>query len=83
MKIKITQDHITRGVRKNGCKCAMALALQESLNSKTIGVGLYAAFDTPNEKLYKLSQKATDFIRKFDRGELVFPMTFNILNRES
>ena len=75
-KIEVTAKHIKEGKKKVGSSCPVALACRDVFQMSRIMVG-YVTLDIDSEKV-NLSQKATDFISRFDEGEKVKPFSFYV-----
>jgi hypothetical protein len=86
--VNVTQEDINRGVRQNGERCPVALALIRALALASgeliirptiaLSSGFVCAnvlgFDRHHD--YPIPGAARDFIQKFDRGLHVEPFTF-------
>lgn len=89
MKVEVTQEHIDKGQRREHDKCPIALAVEDigyksvSVDGKSLdawkdkvdGVKGYIYGDLPDE--------AVEFIRTFDRGDKVEPLTFEFEMKEA
>ena len=74
IRVTVTEKHIKDGARSSTISCPIALALQEQYDTLDVRVtGWSAGVDGA---LYSLSNKAEDFIHKFDTKEKVGPATF-------
>ena len=97
MEIKVTKEHIKNGVPDSSEKCAVALALKETLGSEyNIGVFpyddeeeincYYFAIDkngkTINNEIVSNDEKVNEFINEFDNIELTANPEFNKLELE-
>ncbi|KKL61653.1 hypothetical protein LCGC14_2193140 [marine sediment metagenome] len=79
MIVNVTQDHIAQGIRDDMCRCPIALALLPSVGSLSVSreyvITLHhGEFDLPPE--------AQQFIRDFDAGRMVYPISFEMTRRE-
>ena len=97
MEIKVTKEHIKNGTPDSSEKCAVALALKETLGSDyTVGVFpyddedstdcYYFAIDkngkTINNEIVSNDEKVNEFINEFDNIELTANPEFNKLELE-
>ncbi len=97
MEIKVTKEHIKNGTPDSSEKCAVALALKETLGSEyTIGVFpcdddyskecYYFAIDkngkTINNEIVSNDEAVNDFINEFDNTTLTANPEFNKLELE-
>lgn len=76
--IRVTQEHIDKGIRNDVCLCPVALALKSA--------GICEPYVTGDEievgsASYSPPEKVTNFIFKFDAGESVRPFKFSVPNR--
>ncbi len=79
MRIKVTEDHIRRGVRGENTCCPIALAIQEATGNQEWHVGGLACWRTSNfDKNVELPIEATKFISRFDVNKSVQPFEFDI-----
>ena len=76
MRIKVTQDHIRRGLKSNRYSCPIALALNEA---GVVGASVdnYAVV-TSDGSFHALPTVAAKFIFAFDAGKQVEPLEFDI-----
>ena len=74
MKVKVNNDHIQYGVKRNCEKCPIALALQDEFPYHAIEVGDDGV--TIGADYYDLPEIAQDFISDFDDGMSVQPFEF-------
>ena len=79
VRVKVTQDHIARGLRNNSSLCTIALALEEATGHAAI-VSLYSAFLLPATplKIFRLPDEVSIFIHRFDVGFSVQPFEFEV-----
>lgn len=86
LKIKVTQEHISRGVRGRCHSCPIALAVREHgyqtpfvgvRNIYPYGVDMCGNFNLPF-KIAHMPQTAVDFARNFDYGRQVEPFEFEV-----
>ena len=97
MEIKVTKEHIKNGTPDSSGKCAVALALKETLGSEyNIGVFPYDDEDsencyyfcidkngkTINNEIVSNDEKVNEFINEFDNIELTANPEFNKLELE-
>ena len=80
MRVKVTQDHIDRGLRSHTRCCPLALALQSATGNIYICVGSSLVWDTnkPGEIYGHISTRAEHFVEDFDNGEPVVPFEFEL-----
>lgn len=84
--VNVTQAHIDAGVRSTSDRCPIALALLEAQGGGFASVGLgecaLAPAGSPGiTTRYQLPAAAMHFIRRFDTGAAVEPLTF-VLRKE-
>lgn len=78
MKIKVTQEHINRGIRRDDSKCAIALALKDHGFRNPCVTDTNVCLDK-NLRCYRdLSKRAMKFVEKYDSNKPVKPFTFVI-----
>lgn len=87
MLIEITQENILNGVREDACRCPIALAFRRvfTLDADEIEVDegevIFFVIE-PGHSLYscnrpiKLPSEAQNFVREFDAGHVVKPISF-------
>jgi hypothetical protein len=75
MQIRVTQEHIDRGLRCSPGRCPVALALRSTLN-KSVNVGKREAFI--GDAIVKLPDAAKIFIHNFDERLPVKPFEFDL-----
>jgi hypothetical protein len=73
LKLKVTQDHINRGVRNNCWHCPIALAFKELGLSTTVGRTEVCYEDIDSFYTLPLPAEATQFTFNFDAGFAVQP----------
>lgn len=89
MLVSVTQDHIDRGERGNGYRCAIALALNEQLpdgyHCEVTGWSVYFYGETKADRpgattTCDTSEVMSEFIERYDdrRDLFVKPHTFNL-----
>lgn len=82
--VNVTQKHIKSGKANNCHHCPVALAVSESLKLSPENVNVRAGisqvyFNGGNEHtLYRMPEKATDFIHDFDIRNKVKPIKFRM-----
>jgi hypothetical protein len=72
--IKVTQQDIDRGIKGDCEKCPIGLAVQRCLT----GMNLRKFYNSTEAQEQPLPPIATEFMRKFDAGEVVTPFEFAI-----
>jgi hypothetical protein len=79
LRIDVTQDHIERGVRDDGSACAVALAFMAKgfTNVEVDHEHAWMGFGGSVRQEYMIPKEVGDFIRHFDEGEEVLPITFD------
>lgn len=77
--IRVTQDHIDRGLKMDACQCPTALALIEATGNTNPGavVVSHNAFWLGAQK-FITPPAVAEFIRKFDHNMTVEPFEFEI-----
>ena len=79
MLINIKQEHIDNGIKRTPSNCAIALALKEIFNDKSLDVSVFTTSLVVNRKVYPMPKNGSDFIFIFDAGiETCKPMELNI-----
>ena len=73
IEVKVTKKNIKEGKRGQVRFCPIALALKEYYPGADIRVGYKVQIDNRN---FRTSQRADNFITKFDSGHKVKPITF-------
>lgn len=74
MKVSVTQKDIDEGTKRNCRKCPIAKALQRIIPNKDIIVeGSIIWIDN---KVFLAPTKADAFVKAFDKGEKVKPISF-------
>lgn len=78
MKIKVTQEHIDKGVTLDNCLCPVALACKDAglEQPRVDAFTVYVLGKHPY--LYSLPRTARIFIANFDDHEPVHPFEFEI-----
>ncbi|KKN06533.1 hypothetical protein LCGC14_1076170 [marine sediment metagenome] len=79
MIVNVTQDHIKRGIQDDMCSCPIALALLPSMGGVTVAREYVATRDHGE---FDLPPEAQQFIRDFDAGWMVYPISFEMTRRE-
>ncbi len=74
IEVKVTQEDIDHGKRKNDQECPIALALDRRCPEYEVFVGY--EFIKSEEKQYFTTTRALRFILRFDDGLEVKPSTF-------
>jgi hypothetical protein len=79
MFINVTQEHINNGTKGSPVNCALALALKEIFQNKSLDVSVFTTSLVLNRKVYAMPKNGTDFIRMFDSDIIPCkPMELNI-----
>ena len=78
MEINVGLKHIVRGEKESALSCPIALAMQEQLDNPEIQVGAELFWLKDGEPFNDLPDIACDFIYAYDRGEPVYPISFEI-----
>ncbi len=78
MKIDLTQDEIDRGNPRSYTTCPVALAMRRCLKLGTPGilVGIRPGIIGLADGGYEMPKEVADFVRAFDAGKPVKPITF-------
>lgn len=82
--LTITQDQINRGIRGNAAYCPVALCINEYFQERKITAyadirfpSIALTFGAGTQVLYLDTLPIIhDFMKKFDRGDMVEPITF-------
>lgn len=75
--VSISQEHISKGYRQQACNCPAALAIQEQTPFKSPLVTDKALYLGNGTNRLHNSHELCSFVRAFDRGDRVFPITFS------
>jgi hypothetical protein len=80
MLVKVTENHIKKGVRKKADRCPIALALKDKGFWDVSVNGLLVSAVTPSGKIVKkvTSLPMDNFIHNFDSGNPVKPISFRM-----
>lgn len=76
MKIKVTQEHIDKGVVSNCNRCPVALAVQEALANDSATVG--SSFIHTGIKSIEMPEEVYNFVHDFDAFLSVKPFEFEL-----
>lgn len=76
MRIKITQDHIDKGLKRDCHSCPIAWAITEVRHQSYVQVGTNDV--RIDAQVYQLPAKVSRFISNFDDGQPVKPFAFNL-----
>lgn len=76
MKIKVTKEHIDKGVKGSWDCCPIALAIKEQLNIESIEVN--DELISTQERDYRTPLSCVNFMEKFDEGDPVTPFEFEL-----
>lgn len=83
----MTQEYIDNGKRRQGDSCPIALAISEQVEEASfVSVGTCSAYyydRALNNHFIKLPDEAKSFVTKFDKGELVEPFEFELVEDHS
>jgi hypothetical protein len=80
MKIKVTQEHIDKGIRSDANKCPLALAICDEGTKPTVGLAYVYLWHegTHTGKNVRLPHEALMFRRAFDARRPVEPFEFEL-----
>lgn len=86
IRIKVTQEHIQRGLRNSACSCPIALAMAEHFgddldhNDNVVGCGFITHYEhgTGKRTSWWAPPEVERFIDKFDGGGAVSPFEFEL-----
>ena len=86
MRVNVTDEHISGGIRGSYSSCPIALAIRDKVSDSRkdeVDVGrLYVSLPADDEPSviedYRLSIEACNFIEDYDRGRLVEPFEFEL-----
>lgn len=75
--VKVTQEHIDKGIPSDLCNCPIALAMKDNFTFVEINGNVRCA---KNETIYRglLGPITLKFIKDFDNGREVKPFEFDI-----
>jgi hypothetical protein len=77
--VKVTKEHIKKGLQGNCSRCPIALALRDVTGSDCVVGGITATLkDLGICYVYYLSEPARNFVYNFDKDRKVKPATFRI-----
>lgn len=79
MKVTVTQEHINDGERYSPHSCPIALALGDNvswINRVSVGPSSFSIQHVFSEERYFLPKEAMLFVKQFDSGKTVEPITF-------
>lgn len=76
MKIQVTQEDINNGMRRNGNKCPVTLAIKRATGIALVSSGLTICVYGRRELIPPVA--VTEFIEQFDAGNPVSPFEFNL-----
>ncbi len=79
MLVKITQEDIDQGDKYNPGWCPVALAVKRTTGNKDVSVGFWVHVDGT---IYRLANRISDWIYRFDQGGTVRPITFRLTRRD-
>ncbi len=75
MRIKVTQEHIDKGVSGDMCACPVALAIEERIGERPVVWGLIIKVKDVEQYV---AAPVGVFISRFDEGLSVKPFSFNL-----
>ena len=75
IRIVVTQGHIACGIRSSTASCPVATAASQALGRKVLVDGVNMEIDGA---LYVLPGNVLEFIYKYDSGNDVEPITFEV-----
>lgn len=81
MIIKVTKEDIENGICKNCFYCPIAIALRRVFGEIYLRIHdeyIILEKEINNFKIFKLPNKASEFIKKFDRLKSVEPFEFEL-----
>ena len=81
MRIRVTQDHIDKGVPMQGEECPVAIAIKECTDLDPVVVGYNVIRGrTVNREMFIANspQQVSDFVSHFDGSEAVMPFEFEL-----
>lgn len=78
MKIKVTQEHINKGVPGSHCMCPIALAMLEAVNDLFSVHGYHVHYFHRMWVWFSLPTSASMFVERFDRNKKVKPFEFDL-----
>jgi hypothetical protein len=86
INVSVTEDHIKRGIKEDCDKCAIALAVLDAVEYRSLATGPIVRVFDPNEievygKRYSVVvdyHMVKSFISNFDSGNNVEPISFTI-----
>ncbi len=81
--VTVTQSNINSGIRKDALACPINMALRGVFPNIILKVCSEGIFAVTNDKPYyrtihKFSDNMTQWIRDFDTGKKVYPVTFDM-----
>ena len=76
LTIRVTQEDIDDGERRNGEQCPIALAMSRALGDDYVSVG--DEYVTGSVYDWELSRTARQWVRRYDDGLRVAPATFRV-----
>lgn len=86
MKIEVTQYHIDNGSKAHACLCPIALAISDATGVDDIRVNYTTAMVTrwfedkePVRTHYHMPTEASQFVDRYDTGDLVSPFEFELV----
>lgn len=74
--VRVKQEHIDGGVKRDPCNCPISLALKDSMDIIRVHVTDYGIIVGGHS--YYTPDNAREFIKKFDGDELVKPFEFTL-----
>lgn len=75
---KVTQEDIEQGIQEDECRCPVALCLRRTLDLAPTEICVADAWVEVRGKKHIAPREVELFIDLFDRGEQVFPFSFEL-----
>lgn len=82
MIINVSQEDINNGIAKSNISCPIGLAIKKIFPYSKIFVNPWTEITVGYFK-YKLTKNCLRFMRDFDKGDLVHPFKFNLMEVKS
>ena len=85
INVVVNQRDIQHGLPNNPDECPLAIAIQNATGYRaTVGMDIATVWNddkTLRLGFYHLPEKAVEFRKRFDRGEKVKPISFQLKNK--
>ena len=78
MIVTVTEKHIKEGKPYDKCECPVSLALKDLGYTPVVDVKAAYIKKGEDEFVAPLRAEARDFVARFDRGQEVFPFSFEL-----